>query len=415
MPFAEATSAELASWQQPEADVRFVTSEVPASPLDGDDSVAPLLDNHSGEEELLLGNELCEGYPNGEGRRGVQPYGGGHPGDWPWGCGGSPFRTGPGMCDTYRVGPIWNVTADGLTMFREDANLDAISAQPFMPGIYDPPPPPYLTEQFDYAPGGRITFVGKYPPWVGWQGYAVYEGIEAWEAAVIYPKLSPIPTQGVPYPPNSFEQRSIHYRSNMHSGELNVLRCKSSMWRPYCGVRYIKVDDEIRDQIDREVPPPLPSVNPVTIAFTDQLNLFDLENNLIGFQVGVRHDLWRINSRFSLEGYVNGGVYYNKIKYTNVMGSLTTQITSATATTAQSTSVSGAFNNDMTDLSEIAYVYEASLSGVCRLNKCWAMRAGYQVLWINGLHLAEDAYLDTDIETRSLLFRGWHAGIECRR
>ena len=25
--------------------------------------------------------------------------------DWGWGCGGSPHRTGPGPCDTWKVGP----------------------------------------------------------------------------------------------------------------------------------------------------------------------------------------------------------------------------------------------------------------------------------------------------------------------
>jgi hypothetical protein len=52
---------------------------------------------------------------------------------------------------------------------------------------------------------------------------------------------------------------------------------------------------------------------------------------------------------------------------------------------------------------------------VCRLNKCWALRAGYQALWITDLHVAEDAYLNTGIEGRDLFFHGWHAGVEHRR
>ena len=34
--------------------------------------------------------------------------------DWHWGCGGSPNRTGPGRCDDWRVGPMWDVVVDGL-------------------------------------------------------------------------------------------------------------------------------------------------------------------------------------------------------------------------------------------------------------------------------------------------------------
>jgi hypothetical protein len=40
---------------------------------------------------------------------------------------------------------------------------------------------------------------------------------------------------------------------------------------------------------------------------------------------------------------------------------------------------------------------------------------GYQVLYIDGVHLASDAYLNSTIDDRSLIFHGWHVGLECRR
>ena len=42
-----------------------------------------------------------------------------------------------------------------------------------------------------------------------------------------------------------------------------------------------------------------------------------------------------------------------------------------------------------------------------------ALRAGYQILWINNVHLADDDYLmpvGEDV-TRGLVFQGWHAGL----
>src|SRR5215216_5799518 len=59
---------------------------------------SPLLDGKLPAEELLP-PVVAEGSgePAGD-HRAVQPYGGGHPTDWSWGCGGSPYRTGPGMC-----------------------------------------------------------------------------------------------------------------------------------------------------------------------------------------------------------------------------------------------------------------------------------------------------------------------------
>jgi hypothetical protein len=115
---------------------------------------------------------------------------------------------------------------------------------------------------------------------------------------------------------------------------------------------------------------------------------------------------------------VNGGVYYNKIKYFNRMGTYTTQTgvdNPATPFNEGGTFTSVSVNDDDSDLSEISYSAEASISGVCRLNKCWALRAGYQVLWINHVHLADAAYLGNPQQSDDLLFQGWHAGFECRR
>jgi hypothetical protein len=237
---------------------------------------------------------------------------------------------------------------------------------------------------------------------------------------------APIPLQPPAPFPEGFEQRSLHYRSNMNSVELNWLPHHDSEWRPIFGARFIRLDDEISDSLNQEVQSPLPfaGVDPVNGQFlavseTDRLNLFHLENNLMGFQVGLLHDTLQLNRRLSIEGFVNGGVYYNRIKYSNVMVVQTTQVVADdTATTAFDESRiddSTIVNNDARDLDEISYQAEASLTGVCRLNKCWALRAGYQVLWINHLHLADAAYLGDAEGSQDLLFHGWHAGIECRR
>ena len=142
----------------------------------------------------------------------------------------------------------------------------------------------------------------------------------------------------------------------------------------------------------------------------------------MGFQVGLLHDTFQLSNRLAFEGFVNGGVYYNKVKYSNVMVVSTTQtfadntrFVDTTGVTNARTDNSTIINNDARDMSEISYEAEASLTGVCRLNKCWSLRAGYQVLWINQLHLADAAYLGDATGTQELLFHGWHAGVECRR
>jgi hypothetical protein len=394
-------------------------------------SPVPLLDESAPRDEYAVPPVASDLSPM---RRGVKPYGGGHGGDWPWGCGGSPFRTGPGACDTWEVGCRWDVAVDGMVMLREDTDLlalEAIMRQNSAAGTVGLTP---AYEQFDYTAGGRVWMTSKVPNCL-WQMHAGYEGFEEWNSSVVFPKLEldippfAFPTEPAPLPPDPFpegtEQRSLHYRSSLHSGELNIVRNCHPAWRPYCGVRYMKFDDEINDFLDQEAQPPIAGprttddngIGPVSV--TDRLNLFDIENNLIGFQVGVRHDLWRPNHRFAIEGFANSGVYYNHIKYTNFMGIFTTQeYADNTATLDDDESridFSDTANNDVREYDEIAYIAEASISGVCRLNKCWAARAGYQALWISNVHLAEDAFLGSDLEGRSLFFHGWHAGIEHRR
>ncbi|MEX2306387.1 MAG: hypothetical protein WD738_02270 [Pirellulales bacterium] len=450
---------------------------------------APLLDDGGQAEELLPPLEEEETF----GTVGVEPYGGGHPTDWSWGCSGSPYRTN-GRCDNWKVGCNWHVTVDGIVMSREEADLDALAdeMEDNHQGAEDLENPVF--EDFSHGPGGRITFMSQVPKYVGYQIQAVYEGIEAWNSSIVFEKedfepefftavittetvtdvdvitngtpdttvtttvgpdgttttvtvtsdgtatetetetttttsyaLGPIPLQpGDPFP-EGFEQRSLHYRSNYHSGELNWVRDCCKVWRPYCGVRYIKFDDEINDFTNQEVQPPLPFEGPdnvlpgefLAVASTDRLNLFDIENNLMGFQIGLIHDSWKVNRRFALEGFVNSGLYYNKIKYTNLMGIFTTQQiaddTSTVGVNEARIDFSDVVNNDVRELSEISYHAEASLSAVCRLNKCWALRAGVQGLWVANVHLAEDAYLEGETDGRSLLFHGWHAGVECRR
>ena len=150
---------------------------------------------------------------------------------------------------------------------------------------------------------------------------------------------------------------------------------------------------------------------------TDRMNLYQLQNNLMGFQVGMLHDTIRLTDRFAIEGFLNAGVFYNQVKYSNVMDTFTTQ------TFADNTRISGGsrvddskiVNNDTRDISEIYYMTEASVTAVCRLNKCWALRGGYQFMWMDHIHTADQAFLGNPNADSDLMFQGWHAGLECRR
>ena len=402
-------------------------SFAPANPTTGGPT-QPLLDGNSPTEDLLPAVVCGEGCEGGE-QLHVQPYGGGHPTDWSWGCGGSPYRNGPGLCDNYKVGPRWHFTFDGLVMSRDETNLVALQDQMeanLLLGTVDNAGAPLTpsTEQFGYGPGGRITFTSEVPAYVGYQLQGAYEGIIDWDASIIYPKIpnSVVDANTGLTIPNSSTQRTLHYTTDYNSGEVSWVRSCDENWHPFCGFRYIKVGDRLKDFLDQTAPPPLPGPPisvPNPLVTTDVKNLVDIDNNLMGFQLGMLHESWALNRRFSIDGFVNGGVYYNKVKYFNRMGTYSTQTgvddPATPAINEGGTFVSNSVNDDESDLSEISYTAEASISGVCRLNKCWQLRAGYQVLWINQLHLADAAFLGNPSQTDDLLFQGWHAGFECRR
>ena len=151
----------------------------------------------------------------------------------------------------------------------------------------------------------------------------------------------------------------------------------------------------------------------------DTTDIFALKNRLIGFQIGVRRDMWELNRWVSLEALTNFGVYCNKHRQVNIARTTTTTLIpddpgtpedeSDEIVTTQSTTVK-------TEFDEIAFLGEASLNAVVRLNECVALRGGYQVLAIDGVAESLDAFFrPTSFASDTLFYHGWQFGIEYRR
>jgi hypothetical protein len=64
------------------------------------------------------------------------------------------------------------------------------------------------------------------------------------------------------------------------------------------------------------------------------------------------------------------------------------------------------------EFSELAFVGEAGITGVFRLNRCVALRAGYQVLAVNGVGQGIDAMLAPGLDPTTLVYHGGHFGVE---
>ncbi len=271
-----------------------------------------------------------------------------------------PWRTGPGWCDDWQVGPHWDVSLDGVILHREA--LDAAS----LGAVFGANPG--RVEQFNYQAGARGYATGR-----GIMGYDVqlgYVGVDKWRAYADYVVAN-------------VGNRNVEYRTGFHSVELNIMPRTELPWRLLTGVRYIQLNEDIfaRDLgIDVE-------------------NSNHIDNKLIGFQIGGRRDLWTWGNRFSLDGLFNAGLYSNQ----------------ASRFTKAGTISGGTSIVRRVEENNIAFATEAVLSGVYRVNRCLALRGGYQLLYLDGVVTADAAFATTAPVSSSVLYHGLQVGLEYRR
>ncbi len=307
-----------------------------------------------------------------------------------------PWIDGPGSCDAWCVGPRWAIEADGLFLFRDDANWNGVAADL---GVV-----PTLVDQFDHALGGRL-FATAYNEY----GYGLqigYEGANDWNGTFLFE-------------PDATSDRTLNYETRLNSLEINFLPRVPFLWKFYSGFRYIEIDENLYDTtvVDKPIPPPV-SGGTAAAPFVDNGNNFLLENRLIGFQLGGRRDSWQLGRWISIDTFANAGVYCNKFKRDDVTVTRTTIITGEDLDTPEqefditTTEVQTRVRRDFAD---VAFAGEAGISAVARLNQCLSLRGGYQVMVVDGMGEALDAFSTPQLVTSTVLYHGLQFGLEYRR
>jgi hypothetical protein len=355
-------------------------------------------------------------YPGGDyyqqlGAAGVECCGGSN-----WGCGGSPYRTGPGCGDDWMVGPRWRVAVDGVIMFREETNLDALAGAM---GVTLADAEQY--ENFDHGAGIRLLVAAYWPQCKNYELVAQITAVEEWNANIVLPVESSPPIVGPPVIVGVDERRTLTYNSSLNTVEVNCQALNTSVWKPYAGIRYFGLDEVIEDRTNQYASHPLAVTQ--TAVTTSELYSTQVDNNLIGFQLGLRRDMWKMSRKVYVEGFVNAGVYCNLINRADTFQAVTTTRTvlednPGTTTvdeTGQIQTLRNATGNRVkVERARMAFAGEASLSLVWKVNSCCALRSGYQVMMINGVELADDAFLGVT-ESEDLVYHGGFAGFEYRR
>ena len=143
-------------------------------------------------------------------------------------------------------------------------------------------------------------------------------------------------------------------------------RCRSLSW--FAGFRYLNVSERLDLQAQR---------NDINGVENGSYNI-RTRNNLYGAQLGAR--MRRTQGRFGWDGAGFGGIFGNDANQTQSV----TDFPNFALRPSVSSNQGGA-----------AFVGGGNTSGLFRLNNVWNLRAGYNVMWIEGLALAPDQ-LDYD-------------------
>jgi Putative beta barrel porin-7 (BBP7) len=136
------------------------------------------------------------------------------------------------------------------------------------------------------------------------------------------------------------------------------VRCRSYEW--FAGFRYLSVGEKLNISAQGVVP--------------GEEGAYDIRttNNLFGAQLGAR--LRRSWGRFGWEATGSTGIFGNDARQTQSV-----------------TDFPGySLRNVSSSRGEVAFLGEINLSALYRLTDVWNLRAGYNVMWIEGLALAPD-------------------------
>ena len=212
-------------------------------------------------------------------------------------------------------------------------------------------------------------------------------------------------------------QMHVLFRDNeFHNVEVNLLQFVgggSGVWGPLsynflAGVRYFKFRDNllfVADTIDRQVTGAAEEVN----------YQIDLDNNLIGFQIGTEGSYCASN-RLSFDFGTKIGVFGNHVEHLSWIGG-----SAGTAVINNGPNLGREFvvNNSKND---VAFLAELDLGANYCINDCWSLIGGYRAVAVTGVALpTNQIYPDLrgiqDVEqvasNGSLILHGGYFGVEC--
>lgn len=137
------------------------------------------------------------------------------------------------------------------------------------------------------------------------------------------------------------------------------------------------------------------ALSPPTLATEPPFWNTTTSNNLFGFQIGVDGEILK-RGRFSINGLVKAGIYDNNAEQTTAVSVIAKQVSSASATT-----------------NHAAFIGETGLQCKYQVADGLLVRAGYQVIWLEGVALAPGQIQETYTTTKILENTVQALGVNC--
>lgn len=153
---------------------------------------------------------------------------------------------------------------------------------------------------------------------------------------------------------------NANYQSKLNSTEINLRHQRSDRVTLLAGFRVIELSEDLNYSVDLLVPN-LTSVN------------WNTNNHMYGTQVGADVALWRLNAPLSVNGLFKAGVYGNNADNDFTVDFLGNPV------------LDGGANG-----SPVAFVGEIGVTTAYQITPHFALRGGYQLLWISGAALAAE-------------------------
>jgi hypothetical protein len=308
------------------------------------------------------------------------------------GCAGTYGREFFGDC----CGPLWTARADGILLHRSNPDDAVLVTDSFLPGgntLLDA-----ANFDFDFEGGFDVSLRRHNIFGTCWDLEALYFGVDGWNAQTGAINSASGAAVQFAHPIGNIAygaDLSASYRSELHNVEINGWRPIRPWLSLLAGFRYMELNENglaLTQDVLSQVP------NTANYAI-------GAENRLTGFQIGADTRVWS-GPRLDLNCTLKAGVFDNRASN----GVSITQ------------DLGGNFASDAS-ASHTAFVGQLDVAGVYRLNSCWSLRAGYQLLWIEGVALASEQVavsdpfngLATVDTTGSPFYHGAFFGLEFRR